>query len=123
MKKEELLRWFLQELCECIERLSASAQEQIDYLHKISAQMPPEDISVDELALEFDDAWRAVPQLVREGKLTQQQAEAIDALDQKLNAISGSHNAELWMPDALQNSPHWVEIRRLALIAREAIGC
>ena len=65
--------------------------------------------SLDELALEFDDALRA-PQ---SGDRSQAWADALGQLNTKLNAMSGEQNAALWRVEALTTT-EWAEVRALA---------
>src|SRR5574341_1587583 len=109
---------FRSELCRTISMLAASADEQIEYL-KGYRVLP----GIDELALEFDDVYVMVPQLVEQGLITTEQCEAVDSLSDKLKVMSGMQNAHLWTPDALISSPEWADIRRLASTAKRLLQC
>ena len=99
----------LLELQNVLARLAAPASEQISYLQKLKV-LP----SIDELALEFDDTFVLVPQLIDERQLTQEQAETMYALDRKLSEMSNEQS--LWTTTALREHPDWAEVRRLAAI-------
>ena len=45
-------------------------------------------------------------------ELTNEQRSQLNALDARLNEMSGEHNAELWTDDALRSRPEWEEVRR-----------
>ncbi len=103
------------ELRNVLANLAAPATRQIGYLEPMDV-LP----LVDELGLEFDDAARLVPQLVEEGHLTREQAEAVTALDHLLSEM-GAKQA-LWTTDALCDHPAWQEVRRLAAAAEQQLA-
>lgn len=88
-------------------RLAAPPSEQLDYLRELGVSP-----CADELALELDDVVQLVPQLMQEGHLTQEGADAIYAVDRKLAEMSD--HQELWSEAAVQAHPAWAEVRRLA---------
>jgi hypothetical protein len=101
-------------LIDALERLSASASEQIKYLRKLGV-LP----SIDELALEFDDAFVLLPELVQKGYFTDHQANKIRLVDHHLSIMSDKK--QLWTIKALESHSDWAEIRRLATAALHSI--
>ncbi len=93
-------------------RLAAPATEQRSYLEKLGVSP-----SLDELALEFDDVMALVPQLLKEGHLTDAQVETMHAVDRKLSEMS--NHPLLWEVKALAKHPDWEEIRNIAAAASE----
>jgi hypothetical protein len=77
--------------------------------------------SADELALEFHDSVLLLGQLVDDGLLDEQDAEAVLAVDRKLNEMSGGKNRVLWTAEALGREECWSEVRRLASLALKAL--
>lgn len=97
------------ELYGALRRLAAPPEEQVAYLKKLGVAP-----SADELALELDDLLYLVPQLVRDGRLDDEGAEAIYDLDRKLADMSGPAKANLWTVEALLDGEQWLDVRRLA---------
>ena len=91
-----------------LERLAASPEEQEAYLRRLGV-LP----SVDELALELDDAIAGIEVGNSRAKA------AIQRLDEHLDAMSGEHQASLWTPAALRDASEWATVRTLA---REALA-
>ncbi len=119
---------FLQrELLRTLGNLASPAQGKIGYLQDIFQfmKMKQEDdwICADELALEYYEAYtgscgepeKGYPGWRCELGLTQVQIDAPGAIDAKLGLMSGKANAELWQGLALKQSPHWQEVRMLAV--------
>jgi hypothetical protein len=92
-----------------LERLASAAESQEAYLVQLGVAP-----SNDELALEFDDAVGGV---TVEGTLR----EKLQAVSERLKAMSGAQNSHLWQTDALRTAPEWGEVRRLAREALAAI--
>lgn len=88
--------------------LALPADDQAAFVHGLGTAP-----LVDELALEFHDRVLMGPQFVQEGWLTEFEIAAIQEIDIKLKAMSGSGHEELWILEALR-SQEWGEIRSLA---------
>lgn len=112
-----------------IQALAAPAGKQI--------QLFPKFVCVaDELAIDFEEALRAVSKVEPSGadkeeedevsqlaqELSFMQREAIDAVDKQLEKMSGPEHAEMWTDDALYNSIEWARVRHLAALALKSIG-
>ena len=95
-------------LKETVANLAATPLEQENYLRHIGTWP-----SLDELALEFDDAWRLLPGLVAAGFLDPALSAPMAELDRMLDVISGSENEPLWYDKAL-DGPEWLAIRKKA---------
>ena len=87
-----------------LQRLAAPAREQVKYLRDLGTYP-----SLDELALEFDDALSPVRHEL--DALT-----VLRELDELLHRMSGPANAELWEPGALTGD-EWQRVRALAASA------
>ena len=70
--------------------------------------------SCDELALEFGDAHLHLNLFVDSGVIPATAVPALNALDERLVAMSGSENANLWTIDALTAREEWSQVRSLA---------
>ena len=93
-----------------VRRLAMPADEQVRYLE--DKGLAP---SVDELALEFDDA-------VAGASLSTGERERLSALDTYLSRMSGPQHVSLWTTDALRTRSEWAEVRDLARRALAAMG-
>ncbi len=109
-------RWALAELSDTLKHLAAPASEQVAYLRKVGA-LP----LVDELALEYDNVVRLVPELVQKGFISPRQAALMDAVSRKISEMSHRHEESLWLEDALHTREDWEEVRRLASNALSAL--
>ena len=89
--------WLEKLLVEAVERLAAPADEQLAYLQNLGTYP-----LLDELALEFDDAFGPS----RSASPASPWAGELKRLDAKLSAMSGPDNAPLWTPQAL-HGPEW----------------
>jgi len=75
----------------------------------------------DELALEFDNCWKAFESNYFQ-LCSQQQRQAVAALDHLLTEMSGPDKPELWLDEGCLNHPKWSEVRRLAADVLSAFG-
>jgi hypothetical protein len=98
----------LRRLRAALEHLAWPAARQRDYL--IGLGVAP---LADELALEFDDAFRPVDTMPATLGLSAAAQESLLAVDHTLEAMSNS-DSHVWQVDSLAGSTKWAEIRRLA---------
>ena len=103
-------------LLETLRILAADAVAQAEYLARLG--LPD---SADELALELHDAVVLLGQLVDDCVMSEEAAEAVLAVDRKLNEMSGERKASLWTREALERSSYWDEVRQLATVALAAL--
>ncbi|MEV4920791.1 hypothetical protein AB0K47_28780 [Streptomyces tirandamycinicus] len=103
----------LRQLRASLERLSWPAERQLSHLKSL-------EVGADELALEFDDAFRLVRGQVAEEKLPKLAVEATQPIDDILVRMTNA-GAEIWRSDALANSPEWAELRAQSSQALEAL--
>ncbi len=96
-------------LMEALDHLALPAEKQIEYL--VSLGTAP---LADELALEFDDHWRAAT-------VAAPAWACLAELDRHLDAMSGSAHAALWTLDALRTGGGWEAVRRPAQRALDAL--
>ncbi|MFJ2188179.1 hypothetical protein ACIOJE_09475 [Kitasatospora sp. NPDC087861] len=68
----------------------------------------------DELALDYDHAFRVVGHLVGAGRLDYEVVAELRAIDAVLCRMGGRENAERWSKDALSTDPGWNEVREKA---------
>jgi len=76
----------------------------------------------DELALNFDDAFRLIHQLEASGHLRRQQVEALERVDKLLGEMTNRHESSLWTLEALRVSPDWQALRAEARSALGSLG-
>ncbi|MCG8419738.1 MAG: hypothetical protein MJE77_17535 [Proteobacteria bacterium] len=81
----------LKKLVASLQRLSASSDEQLAYLRSAG-----DGTCIDELALEFDDAYRGLGMLIRDGVVSSDVAEQITRLSERLDGMSGEAQEDLW---------------------------
>lgn len=87
-----------------VRHLAANPDEQIEYLAGLDTQG-----NADELALEFDDAYRPA-----RAQLPLDLSRGLDQLDDLLRSFSGQPNSEEWTLEALSRSSRWAEVRDVA---------
>ncbi|MEU1465278.1 hypothetical protein ABZ467_32345 [Streptomyces sp. NPDC005727] len=98
-------RWRL--LIESLTMLAADAQAQVAWLNKHG-------VMTDEIALDFDHAFRMAEALVAEGQLTGEVTADLREIDVILSGMSDDGKAERWTRDALSTDAGWAQARRLA---------
>ena len=76
------------------------------------------DVSVDELALEFDEAMNLIWIPLETGDIIDEQLVGAHKVDELLLSFSGRSNADKWTEDALATSEEW---RRVRAAAKEAL--
>src|SRR5258708_7609890 len=74
----------------------------------------------DELALNFDDAFRLTEQLVGSGRLSREQVEALARVDNALDELT--NRGGMWTLEALRESQEWQGVRAEARKALDALG-
>ena len=107
--------WALRALHDALIELAAPAKDQIAHLDGLGV-LP----SIDELALEFDDAAAYVPELVARGQLAPADADRIASIDHLLAQMSDQE--EIWTTEALQAHPAWEEVRKLARLSEQQLA-
>ena len=115
-EERERLRWAKDQLISSVRVLATSPDGQLRHLADLGTPQ-----LADELALDFNDAFVLLDQLVGRGYLTGDQARALVALDDQLKVMSGPENADLWRPDSVRDSPQWERVRMLANEARRVL--
>ncbi|MFF8812419.1 hypothetical protein [Streptomyces pactum] len=68
----------------------------------------------DEIALDFDHAFRMAEVLVADGQLARGVLADLQEIDVTLSRMSGDENADRWTRDALCTDEGWALARRLA---------
>jgi hypothetical protein len=104
-----------------IERLITTLQLLAAPADRQRAHLPPHVPHADELARDFEDAYRLVcdcPQI----RLTPAQRDALDEVDARLDALREDADAALWTEAALHQAPAWADTRRAARDALTALG-
>jgi hypothetical protein len=94
-------------LLQALTVLAADAQIQVTWLVRHA-------VMTDEIALDFDHAFRMAGSLVAEGHLAREVMADLEAIDVILSGMSGGENADRWTRDALSTDEGWALARRLA---------
>ena len=98
--------------------LAAPAEEQQAYLDDLLLPLAVEGDSsayeCDELALQFEDYFISVENMLGAGELSVEQVEALYALNDALEGLSGEKHADFWQRDALRSDPRSADVRALA---------
>ncbi|HEU4632085.1 MAG TPA: hypothetical protein VFS08_20205 [Gemmatimonadaceae bacterium] len=104
----------IERLITTLHTLAAPAERQ---LHRL----PPHVAHADELARDFEDAYRLVcdcPQV----ELSAAQRAALERVEARLDALRDHPDAALWTEKALRSAPAWAATRRAAADALAALG-
>lgn len=113
-------------LCGAVQRLAATADEQNAYLESILGQFSSDSKGWGygniELALELEDMFRAVPDMLSEGEITQEEIAAIQPVASLLELWGGEGNADFWKREALWSDPRWDEVRAHARKTLEVLS-
>jgi hypothetical protein len=103
------MQLYRDQLHESLTRLAAPATDQLKHLRTLLSYP-----STDELALDLYELVLLADQRVQERVITPAQRDAIQSVSEKLNAMSGPHNAHLWTPEGLLKAKEWQQVRELA---------
>lgn len=109
------IRFVHEDLERALQVLSQSAESQV-------ALLPPVAEFADEFALDHETAWESFKASDEFQLLDPSQLRALEALDRKLEVMSGPENSELWALPSLAACDAWEEVRRLASEALELMG-
>ncbi len=71
-------------------------------------------VVVDEIALDFDHAYRMAARLVEHHRISENVAVALRQIDALLAGMSGYEHADRWTRDALAGDAGWGQARQLA---------
>ncbi len=82
---------------------------------------PPFVVVADELALDFDNWWKTFESNFGDS-CSRQQRQAVVALNQLLDEMSGPEKPELWLGPECLNQPKWTEVRQLAADVLSTFG-
>ncbi|MFI9305285.1 hypothetical protein [Streptomyces triculaminicus] len=91
--------------------LASEPNEQISYLKQLG-------VNPDEIALEFDDAFRRAIGTSGMGLLSKEVVAAAQPVDERLRQMTNS-STEVWTKSNLETSPEW---RLLRSLAKEALA-
>jgi hypothetical protein len=94
-------------LLESLTVLAADARAQADWLAECG-------VVTDEIALDFDHAYRMAETLAAEGQLDPGVLPGLREIDALLSGMSGAENSHRWTPDALSADEGWNRARQLA---------
>ncbi|WP_246096191.1 hypothetical protein [Streptomyces botrytidirepellens] len=94
-------------LIESLTVLAADAEAQVAWLVRHA-------VMTDEIALDFDHAFRMAWSLVEEGQVDRGVMADLQELDAIISGMSGGDNADRWTRHALSTDEGWALARRLA---------
>ncbi|MFE8015853.1 hypothetical protein ACFU3O_24290 [Streptomyces antibioticus] len=94
-------------LMDALTVLAADAQAQVGWLVRHA-------VMTDEIALDFDHAFRVAEGLAEEGQLARAVLADLREIDVILSGMSGGENADRWTKEALSMDEGWALVRRLA---------
>ncbi|MEU5068907.1 hypothetical protein AB0G95_33235 [Streptomyces virginiae] len=94
-------------MLEALAVLGADSADQLAWIDK-------HEVVTDELALEFDDAFRLIGDLHQEEFLDTEALGKLQLIDAVLGEMSGRENAERWSRAALATDAGWRQVRTLA---------
>ncbi|MYW03769.1 hypothetical protein [Streptomyces sp. SID3343] len=107
---EKFHRWILTVL----DVLASPPDRQLDYLRTSH-------VDVDEIALQFDDAFNAARASLHADLMSRTDFERLRPVRERLDAIANdSHH--LWEREALGEAAEWQEVRKAAAQARTELG-
>jgi hypothetical protein len=104
----------VQQIKAALGNLAMSAAKQIAYVRE-------RDVGTDELALEFDDVSATRRTLLADGNISQQQADAIGAVEHQLTSITRAGPIR-WTTAAIEGGDDWKRVRELAELALRALS-
>lgn len=96
----------IRQLERALERLSWNAEQQIEYMSRFG-------VGSDEMALDFDDAFRTTSGMIRQGIMPDSLRETLRPVDEILTEMTDSHEDE-WDEEAVSESRIWSILRKAA---------
>lgn len=108
------LPFFKSELLRMLEILASPAEGQVEYLKKMVAQSMKGAELVDELALDFDDAYQCSRELRDEGEISDRLYKALSEIELHFDSMSGNNDDHLWSFAGLRDREEWRRVRVLA---------
>lgn len=113
-------QWFLSELVKSVRLLASPSDGQANFVRSIT-RVDDELVNCDELALNFDDSYVMVPQLLEDSLISRDAADCLDALSAQLRDMSGSDKADLWTLRSVRHAQEWERVRELARASLELL--
>lgn len=110
-------RVFREELVDCLRRLAAAPEAQVEYLRKLGVYP-----SADELGLELHELALLLREKVRANEISFTEKAAVENLDRELGRLSGDENSSLWTVDALASADKWRNVRAMASECLRVLG-
>jgi hypothetical protein len=98
-KLTEFRRWIL----EVVALVAAPSEEQLRYARTSG-------VGVDEIVLQFDDAFRVSNARVRDGSMSKDEFELLEVVNDRVGDLSNAPG-DLWTDEAVSTSSLWVELR------------
>lgn len=108
----------LDQLRQSIAVLAGGIDDQLSYLEMIGhidRRSIDDKTSIDELALQFEDADGSTARLAESGLLSSAAKNCIQSLSSELTAYSGHDAQGFWTLGALKNDHRWSMVREKAL--------
>jgi len=109
--QSDLHAWQLEQVRSALELIAADPQEQMDRLERLGTAP-----SLDEIALEFEDAHALIPGLVRRGAVPRQLEQVLTEIEADIQEMT--RHPDLWSRQAI-DGPQW---RSLRALGKQALG-
>jgi len=116
MPDDEYLAGVLRLVQAYLRPMANSSADQIRDLMKPPAADP------DEIAIEFGEAERLIPQLVHAGVISRRAEDMVHHIRDQLNRLEERNDPNVWTYDALEHDPDWAELRNRARQALAALS-
>jgi hypothetical protein len=103
----------IRQLKVALERLTWDADQQIGFISRLR-------VGADELALEFDDAYRTTSGMIAEGLLPHAVGDVLRPVDEILTMMTDAGQEE-WTESAVTASPAWERLRDAAKTSLQSL--
>ena len=101
-------------LIEVLDVLTWPADQQLDYIRGLG-------VGIDEMALQFDDAFRIAINKVDERSLDAETFDLLKRIDERFGVMT-KQGGSVWNEEGLSRSSEWQDIRALATEARSKLN-
>lgn len=116
------LEWVIKDLRRLMEWAAADPDSQVEMYRRHYKNRSNVRILPDELANDWNDICLLLPQLVQQGLLPPERANAVLELDRHFEKMSSRHDEYLWTLDAMRRDEDWEQVRDKARGMLEDFG-